>query len=662
MGGKRIIVTKEQLNEIIHLYVNDHLSCGAISSKFNSCEQKIARLLKKNGVKIRSYNDYHVLSEELTERVINLYSQNMSLLKISESVNLTVFKIRKILKENGIKVRTSSEYRIKPLTRDSINEIIFFYEQNKSLDEIMSIFHISYSKLINTLKQEGVLKKRKATFSTTQEQDDEMVKLYKESTLSCSKIAAILGVKASIVSKRIGKLKIARTKFLSFSDLDNDFILSEYSRGESTANIAKNLQVSEKRVRKTVKKNLPTRKKTKISKEVEGEIVKMYSVDGLKYIEIADKLNLTISNISTVLRRNRVNPTRKRKFNGVSQDEKEYILNWYVEKKKTVEWIQRQTGIPAQRIKEFLIDSKLKIKTSGGFNRADLTEIDKDTLVSLYESKTPLKELMNKFRVKVQTLFKILKEKGCKIRDRKTMVRKAQDLTEEDRVNILKFIKEGVTVDEIVKLLPKGTSPMKVKEFLKDHFKPEDNSPIYLWRLRCSPEVAERKIKEMKEKQLAKKKGRNSVLYGKPARNSAGKGWKGWYKGVFFRSLRELSYMLYLDEKQIKWESAERKRFTVEYKNYDGGDRTYRPDFFVNNEKLVEIKPTRLHSTPRVMLKASAAKKKCSEMGLSYEMIDFSIDRAKIEKALNEGFVEFYGDYEKRFREYKEKAIEPKSS
>lgn len=126
------------------------------------------------------------------------------------------------------------------------------------------------------------------------------------------------------------------------------------------------------------------------------------------------------------------------------------------------------------------------------------------------------------------------------------------------------------------------------------------------------------------EKQRINSSGKNNPMYGKPTPKKAGNGWSGWYNQQFFRSLRELSYIINVLEKyNLQWQSAENIR--ISYINYDGNERTYSPDYLVNNTKLVEIKPKRLHNTPLVKLKKEAAEKYCLENKLVYELIDIEI-------------------------------------
>lgn len=120
--------------------------------------------------------------------------------------------------------------------------------------------------------------------------------------------------------------------------------------------------------------------------------------------------------------------------------------------------------------------------------------------------------------------------------------------------------------------------------------------------------------------------GKDNPMYGKPSPKKAGNGWSGWYKGWYFRSLRELSYVIdVLEARGLKWKSAETKKLTIHYTDAEGTPRTYRADFLVNNRTLVEIKPTALHRSQAIILKRRAAKKFCRERGLRYRIYDIDV-------------------------------------
>lgn len=153
----------------------------------------------------------------------------------------------------------------------------------------------------------------------------------------------------------------------------------------------------------------------------------------------------------------------------------------------------------------------------------------------------------------------------------------------------------------------------------------------------------------MNKSRSIKNQGKNNPMYGRPAPQHSGNGWKGWYKGWFFRSLRELSYMINVVERfNLKWESAEKKIYRIPYKNENGIDRTYSADFVINDKFLVEIKPTKLMSSPKNKAKKEAAINWCKQNNMVYKISDPKIDKKKILNQYDQ-IKWLNDDYEKRF-------------
>ena len=110
-------------------------------------------------------------------------------------------------------------------------------------------------------------------------------------------------------------------------------------------------------------------------------------------------------------------------------------------------------------------------------------------------------------------------------------------------------------------------------------------------------------------------------MYGKPSPQGSGNGWSGWYKGWFFRSIHELSYMINVIEKNgWKWESGEQKKFSIPYVDWEGKPRTYFADFVIDGKLLVECKPKRLHKSVAVQSKQKGAIEFCQKNGLTYQI------------------------------------------
>jgi hypothetical protein len=180
-------------------------------------------------------------------------------------------------------------------------------------------------------------------------------------------------------------------------------------------------------------------------------------------------------------------------------------------------------------------------------------------------------------------------------------------------------------------------------------FRP-NSTPIYeCWVRRYGKEEADRKWTECcKRRKIVAPRGAASATYGKPAPQGSGNGWKGWYRGHYFRSLREACYMLGMDKAGVKWVTGE--ALSIPYV-FRGTKRTYRPDYIVG-ARLIEVKPTRLHGTPAVSAKRAGAEAYCAAQGLTYELVDVSIDSAELLSAWSRGLLRFDRDYETRFLDY----------
>jgi hypothetical protein len=170
-----------------------------------------------------------------------------------------------------------------------------------------------------------------------------------------------------------------------------------------------------------------------------------------------------------------------------------------------------------------------------------------------------------------------------------------------------------------------------------------------VWVEKYGKEEADKRKAAWLVKQKANSTGERNPMYGKPSPQGSGVGWKGWYRGLFFRSLKELSYMVDLDEQKVVWVSGE--SLSIPYIDPLGTKRTYRPDFLVGL-RMVEIKPTKLKASRVVRLKQAAAETYCVEHGLLYEMVDPKLLAEVQIKALREaGLVKFTERYEAKFIE-----------
>lgn len=149
-------------------------------------------------------------------------------------------------------------------------------------------------------------------------------------------------------------------------------------------------------------------------------------------------------------------------------------------------------------------------------------------------------------------------------------------------------------------------------------------------------------------KHSANSTGVGNPMYGKPSPAGSGNGWKGWYREFYFRSFRELTFLIQAERDGVTWTAGERT--SIPYA-FEGAERTYRPDFIIGT-RMIELKPGRLIKSPAVQAKAEAARAYCAANGLTYEIFDPGIDSDLIQHAYEAGLVQFVGDYEQRFLDY----------
>lgn len=112
--------------------------------------------------------------------------------------------------------------------------------------------------------------------------------------------------------------------------------------------------------------------------------------------------------------------------------------------------------------------------------------------------------------------------------------------------------------------------------------------------------------------------GSDNPQFGKPASEFSGRGWKGHYKGVFFRSLMELSFIVnYLNLKNVAWESGEQKKHAIPYVTNEKRNRNYFPDFITEKE-IIEVKPSRLLNFGNNVNKREAATEFAKQMNKQF--------------------------------------------
>ena len=162
---------------------------------------------------------------------------------------------------------------------------------------------------------------------------------------------------------------------------------------------------------------------------------------------------------------------------------------------------------------------------------------------------------------------------------------------------------------------------------------------------------SKQKAEEIKKKISKATKGKNNPMYNKPAPTGSGNGWSGWYKGFYFRSLLELSFLIRNKENRIS--SAE--TFSIPYVDYAGSERTYHPDFIMDSS-VIEVKPVKLVNTVNNKLKFEAAKKYFEDKKYDFKILTekeiIKLSKDEIISLHDNNEIKFLDRYELKYKEY----------
>jgi hypothetical protein len=182
----------------------------------------------------------------------------------------------------------------------------------------------------------------------------------------------------------------------------------------------------------------------------------------------------------------------------------------------------------------------------------------------------------------------------------------------------------------------------KMSESVSGKNNPMFGKSVYdVWFEKYGKQIADEKLIEYKKKQSLINSGEKNSMYGKPAPINSGNGICGWYKGWFFRSLLELSYMIYVIERfNLIWENGESEKYKISY-TQDGISKNYFPDFVINGTYIVECKPKKLWTNSKNSLKFESAEKYCEKNNYFFKVRDIpKLKKSELLSLINSGLVE----------------------
>ena len=138
--------------EIIKLYQQEEKSIKEIAKIMNCGYKKIYKILKENNIPLSNRIGNKFWMYKYQKEIVNLYVQkNKSTIELANIFKCSLKPIRRILKENNVKMRTDITYfkkgnnfgtlKKKIELRKNKNQIIRYYKKDmKTIREIANIF------------------------------------------------------------------------------------------------------------------------------------------------------------------------------------------------------------------------------------------------------------------------------------------------------------------------------------------------------------------------------------------------------------------------------------------------------------------------------------------------------------------------------------------
>jgi len=174
---------------------------------------------------------------------------------------------------------------------------------------------------------------------------------------------------------------------------------------------------------------------------------------------------------------------------------------------------------------------------------------------------------------------------------------------------------KGIKIkDHFIKRFGESVGKSKYDEYIKNQKKVQAISQQKRWD---SDEG--RRLKEEFSKMFS---GKNNPMYGKPTPVGSGNGWSGWFEDFYFRSLKELKFLLICKRFNIAIKSAEKETFRINYTDWKGTKRTSIPDYIVEDKYIIEIKPKHLQKSFDNKAKFIEFEKLAKSKGMKFKVID----------------------------------------
>jgi intein-encoded DNA endonuclease-like protein len=214
----RKVLSKEQVQKIIERYTNKE-SLLSIGKVFGVGQGVITRILKENGVTIRKSSEIlKAFTEEQEDEVIEKYKKGMTAKEIASQFGLqSAGAVLKVLKNKGINPQEDKFERNKRLSDDQKKEIAIAYTKGETQQSLSRRYGVSDPTISKALKEQGVIKRTRSQVQygdrriggVTDDEKHKMKVLYEEGKTTVE-IAKIFGLWDSAIGRYLTEIGVKR--------------------------------------------------------------------------------------------------------------------------------------------------------------------------------------------------------------------------------------------------------------------------------------------------------------------------------------------------------------------------------------------------------------------------------------------------------------------
>lgn len=151
--------SQEQIQDIINMYTS-YISTTDIMKKYNMRNTAIYRLLRKYNIPLHSRRDIQELSLKDIDGMVSLYQQGVTQQDIAERFGISVYRLRKILKDNSNSgyVRKSGNKFVTlcNFSEEDVLDIVYKYSSGISAEQIAVQYNVSDDTIIKKLRELGI--------------------------------------------------------------------------------------------------------------------------------------------------------------------------------------------------------------------------------------------------------------------------------------------------------------------------------------------------------------------------------------------------------------------------------------------------------------------------------------------------------------------------